>query len=80
MHVTLKGINLRYLAQMKSHLRYYTQFGTGHFKNNLGKRQPRGDEKNSKRFRKHKSRPFRFFCELFSQEETFCKALWFCKL
>lgn len=36
-HVTLKGINLCYLAQM-AHLKYYTQFGTGHFKANLGKR------------------------------------------
>lgn len=38
MHVTLKVINLCYLDQMKSHLKYYTQFGTGPFKDNLGRR------------------------------------------
>lgn len=45
MHVTLKGINLSYLAQMKSHLEYHTQFGTGLSKDNLGKKQSRADEK-----------------------------------
>lgn len=44
--VPLKGINLWYLAQMKSHLKYYSRFWTVPFKGNLGKKAiQRGGEK-----------------------------------
>lgn len=44
--VPLKGINLWYLAQMKSHLKYYSWFWTGPFRGNLGKKAiQKGGEK-----------------------------------